>query len=85
MYSMFNEMKCPFLDLHELMTANLPDFDELPFFQNFKGCAWGIWGPRDQLGTVNILTEDLVKQAATEEVVCEFEIDTVTFLDSPVR
>lgn len=46
----------------------LPSFDELPSFHNFKGCAWGLWGPDDQLGTVNLLTEKVVAQAASEEI-----------------
>jgi len=46
----------------------LPTFDELPAYKNFPGCAWAIWGPDDQLGTVNLLTEDVVKKAAEEEI-----------------
>ncbi|TDL18943.1 hypothetical protein BD410DRAFT_792745 [Rickenella mellea] len=46
----------------------LPEFDALPNFHEFTGCAWGVWGPDDQLGTVNLLTEEVVKQAATEEI-----------------
>ncbi|KAK0186058.1 hypothetical protein F5146DRAFT_1005190 [Armillaria mellea] len=46
----------------------LPSFDELPSLHSFKGCAWGLWGDDDQLGTVNLLTDDVVKQAATEEI-----------------
>ena len=44
----------------------LPTFDELPAYKNFPGCAWAVWGPDDQLGTVNLLTEDVVKKAAEE-------------------
>jgi hypothetical protein len=46
----------------------LPTFDELPAYKNFPGCAWAVWGPDDQLGTVNLLTEDVVKKAAEEEI-----------------
>lgn len=46
----------------------LPTFDELPAYKNFSGCAWAVWGPDDQLGTVNLLTEDVVKKAAEEEI-----------------
>lgn len=46
----------------------LPSFDELPKFRNFVGCAWDVWGPNDQLGTINLLTEGVVKRAAQEEV-----------------
>ena len=46
----------------------LPSFDELPHFKEYSGCAWDVWGPNDQLGTVNLLTDDLVKQAVQEEI-----------------
>ncbi|PFH53529.1 hypothetical protein AMATHDRAFT_73341 [Amanita thiersii Skay4041] len=48
--------------------AVLPNFDDLPHFKNFKGCAWSVWGEDDQLGTVNLLTEEVVKRAAQEEL-----------------
>lgn len=50
------------------MSGKLPTFDELPHYKDFAGCAWGVWGKEDQLGTVNILTEDVVKRATTEEI-----------------
>ncbi|KAJ7119131.1 putative cyclase-domain-containing protein [Mycena epipterygia] len=50
------------------MTASLPTYDELPPFNNFPGCAWGVWGAQDELGTVNLLTDALVKQSATKEI-----------------
>ena len=46
----------------------LPTFDELPKYKNFAGCAWGVWGPNDQLGTVNLLTDEVVQRAAAEEI-----------------
>ncbi|KAF8162656.1 hypothetical protein B0H34DRAFT_289049 [Crassisporium funariophilum] len=46
----------------------LPTFDELPAFKNFPGCAWDLWGRDDQLGTVNLLTEEVVQRAASEEI-----------------
>ncbi|KIM49861.1 hypothetical protein M413DRAFT_21984 [Hebeloma cylindrosporum] len=58
--------------------APLPTFDELPWFKNFPGCAWGLWGPEDQLGTVNLLTEEVVQRAAAEE------IKPINFPDKPV-
>ena len=42
----------------------LPSFDELPKFHEYTGCAWGVWGEGDQLGTINLLTEDVVQEAA---------------------
>lgn len=46
----------------------LPSFDELPKYKNFTGCAWGIWGEKDELGTVNLLTDEVVKRTAGEEI-----------------
>ncbi|PPQ91943.1 hypothetical protein CVT25_000986 [Psilocybe cyanescens] len=56
----------------------LPTFDELPPFKNFPGCAWGVWGADDQLGTVNLLTEEVVQSAAREE------IKPINFPDKPL-
>lgn len=49
-------------------TKTLPTFDELPKFHDFAGCAWSVWGEGDQLGTVNLLTDAVVRRAAQEEV-----------------
>lgn len=46
----------------------LPAYDELPMYKNFPGCAWAVWGADDQLGTVNLLTKDVVQRAVAEEV-----------------
>ena len=46
----------------------LPTFDELPSYKEFKGCAWDVWGKGDQLGTVNLLTDGVVRRAAMEEI-----------------
>ncbi|KAG8217154.1 hypothetical protein J3R82DRAFT_5213 [Butyriboletus roseoflavus] len=46
----------------------LPSFDELPKFHEFNGCAWEVWGKDDELGTINMLTEDVVQKAAQEEI-----------------
>ncbi|KAH0830214.1 hypothetical protein J3R83DRAFT_1571 [Lanmaoa asiatica] len=48
----------------------LPSFDELPKFHEFNGCAWEVWGKDDELGTINLLTEDIVQKAAQEEIRC---------------
>jgi hypothetical protein len=53
-------------------SSSLPSFDQLPNFKNFTGCAWGVWGPQDHLGTVNILTEKVVQRAAMEEIRCAY-------------
>ena len=44
----------------------LPSFDDLPPYKNFPGCAWEVWGKDVQLGTINLLTPDVVKEAAQE-------------------
>ncbi|KAI0823830.1 hypothetical protein BC628DRAFT_1420575 [Trametes gibbosa] len=44
----------------------LPTFDELPGFKDFTGCAWEVWGKDDQLGTINLLTDEIVKEASKE-------------------
>ncbi|KAI0355185.1 hypothetical protein OH77DRAFT_1425248 [Trametes cingulata] len=44
----------------------LPTYDELPKFKDFSGCAWEVWGKDDQLGTINLLTDDVVSEAAKE-------------------
>ncbi|KAJ7142122.1 hypothetical protein C8R43DRAFT_1016383 [Mycena crocata] len=55
-------------DAVDWTNASIPNYDELPAFKNFPGCAWGVWGADDQLGTVNLLTETVVKQSAAEEI-----------------
>ncbi|KAJ4138552.1 hypothetical protein NW768_002395 [Fusarium equiseti] len=46
-----------------------PDFDELPLDKiGPRGNAWGRWGPDDQLGTLNYLNDEVVSQAATENI-----------------
>ena len=45
---------------------HLPSFDELPNFHQYTGCAWDVWGEGDELGTVNLLTEKVVAEAAKE-------------------
>lgn len=50
--------------------VDLPDFDAIPSLEGLpKGCTWGFWdkdGRKDELGTLNILTPEVVKRAATE-------------------
>ncbi|KAH7183387.1 uncharacterized protein B0J16DRAFT_401691 [Fusarium flagelliforme] len=46
-----------------------PDFDELPLDKSGpQGNAWGRWGPDDQLGTLNHLDDEVVSQAARENI-----------------
>jgi hypothetical protein len=50
--------------------ASLPNFDDLPPVDGMpQGCAWGVFdkdGKRDLLGTLNLLTPKVVKDAAAE-------------------
>jgi hypothetical protein len=49
--------------------SKYPTFGELPLQRNGPhGNAWGIWGPDDQIGTLNHLTKDIVVRAANEEI-----------------
>lgn len=47
---------------------SLPTFNELPKFKDLTGCAWGLWPEGNELGTVNLLTEEVVLRAAKEEI-----------------
>lgn len=48
-------------------TPTRPRFDDLPLRPGDpKGSAWGFWGDDDQLGTLNLLTEDRITDAAKE-------------------
>ena len=58
----------------------LPTFDELTAYKNFSGCTWAVWGPDDELGTVNLLTEDVVKKAAEEEIKYVFLLNPSFFI-----
>ncbi|KZW02782.1 hypothetical protein EXIGLDRAFT_636798 [Exidia glandulosa HHB12029] len=50
--------------------SSIPDFDSLPKVEGMpQGCAWGVFdkdGKKDLLGTLNLLTPDVVKAAASE-------------------
>lgn len=49
---------------------SVPDFDDLPPVEGMpKGCAWGVFdreGKKDQVGTLNFLTPEVVRNAALE-------------------
>ncbi|KAH7310799.1 hypothetical protein B0I35DRAFT_489627 [Stachybotrys elegans] len=50
-----------------MMPGKLPPFDDLPLDKSGPpGNAWGLWGPDDQLGMLNLLTPDTVAAAAAE-------------------
>ena len=53
------------------MATQLPSFRSLPAVKDMPhGCAWGLFDkpgqPRDQLGTLNLLTPAVVLEAKTE-------------------
>lgn len=49
------------------MATFVPDFDSLPPVKGMpKGCAWGLWGAEDQLGTLNLLSPATVLAARQE-------------------
>ena len=52
------------------MASSVPDFDDLPPVEGMpKGCAWGVFDKddkKDVYGTLNFLTPDVVKAAASE-------------------
>lgn len=46
-----------------------PNFDDLPLDKTGpRGNAWGLWGPNDQLGTLNHLNDGVVSKAARENI-----------------
>ncbi|GAA5796378.1 putative cyclase-domain-containing protein [Helicostylum pulchrum] len=46
-------------------TITIPSFDELPIDPKYPPqTAWGVWGEEDDLGTLNLLTEERVANAA---------------------
>jgi hypothetical protein len=57
------------MKLHDLH-HNLPSFKELPASPGLpKACTWGLWdrdGKPDELGTLNLLTPDIVRGAIHE-------------------
>ena len=48
----------------------LPDFDEIPTQEGVPPAAtWGLWDKddeKDELGTLNLLTPDVIKEAGKE-------------------
>src|SRR5438445_1682216 len=47
------------------IAANVPAYDRLPVREGAPaGSAWGVFGDDDQVGTINLLTPERVKQAA---------------------
>jgi hypothetical protein len=52
-----------------IMQRPYPKFEDLPANRTGpRGNAWGLWGPEDQLGTLNHLNSERVRAAAQEEI-----------------
>lgn len=44
-----------------MTTTKLPEYDQLPIHSKYPPkTAWGLWGDDDDLGTLNLLTEERV-------------------------
>lgn len=51
------------------LDMNRPRFDDLPLHSGDpQASAWGLWGKDDELGNLNLLTAERVKQASLEIV-----------------
>ncbi|UPK91622.1 hypothetical protein LCI18_002557 [Fusarium solani-melongenae] len=51
------------------MASQYLSFDSLPLDKNGPhGNTWGLWGPDDQLGTLNLLTDEVISEAAKENI-----------------
>lgn len=49
--------------------SEFPSFSALPLQRDGpRGNSWGLWGPNDQIGTLNYLSEDVVARAAKQEI-----------------
>lgn len=49
--------------------GNLPSFDDIPPVPGMPhGCAWNVWGQGDELGTLNLLTPEVVAKSASENI-----------------
>lgn len=56
-------------DTASVDTISRPRFDELPLKQGDpKGSAWGLWGDQDERGTLNLITDDVVRAALAEAI-----------------
>lgn len=62
-----------------------PPFDDLPLDRDGPaGNAWGLYGPDDELGSLNLLTPEVVKAAASEIMTGE-RVSLDWHLDKPAR
>lgn len=67
------------------MPKNWPAFDDLPLDKNGPaGNAWGLSGPGDQLGMLNLLTPETVAAAAASEIRTGIRVSLDWELDKPL-
>jgi hypothetical protein len=50
------------------LADRLYSYADLPTEGGFSGCAWDVWGKGDELGTINLLTPEVVSRTAREEI-----------------
>lgn len=63
-----------------------PPFDSLPLNRNGPpGNAWGLYGVEDELGTLNMLTPEVVALAAASEIKTGERISLDWHLNKPSR
>ena len=74
-------------NIQNRISFNKPSFDSLPLQKDGPpGNAWGLFGDRDQLGMLNLLTTDTTI-AATKDIVHGIRISTdlpLNFLKTPM-
>lgn len=68
-----------------MTTQSYPSFESLPLDPNGPhGNAWGLWGKDDQLGTLNLLTEDVIAQAARELILTGQRVSLKYVISLPI-
>lgn len=72
-------------DRTNMAGLNLPSFDDLPLDKSGPpGNAWGLWGPYDEIGRLNLITPATVTAAASEireglRISLDWPLDKPTF------
>ncbi|KFZ09990.1 hypothetical protein V501_05376 [Pseudogymnoascus sp. VKM F-4519 (FW-2642)] len=65
-------------------SKDIPPFSALPLSPSHpRHSAWGLWGPSDELGTLNLLTSPLVALAARENIITGHRISLNWSLNTP--
>lgn len=67
-----------------VLPSQWPAFDDLPLDKSGPpGNAWGLFGPEDQLGMLNLLTPETVAAAAASEIRTGIRVSLDWSLDQP--